>query len=126
MTCTSLNLVVGFGVIIVEFLIAAFPKSTEEWATRFQTNPVVMYIKQKLGAVKSNDREKHFAGKTHWGGSRHSVRPLPDTDLDDDGREGPTQHFEIRPATSAGNAETTEDKGRKTAQNLRPVAMVEL
>ena len=128
MICTSLNLLAGFGVIVLEFMMAVFPNRTEEWAARIRTNRVIAYVKRKLGAEETHDRKKRFSRKTQWGSSRHSnsVQPLPDTDVRNDGREGSAHQSESRPAISAQSAETKEDEDRSVPRNSEGVAVVEL
>jgi len=132
--CTSLNLLVGFGVIVVEFLVVTFPKTAETWTMRFHTNQIIAYVKQKLDAAGTHRREVCLSTKTHGAGNRlsNSVRPLPDKCVGGPNTgvggvsEGSTQQLEIRPAISAQNVEATEDGGRRVSRNSMPVTMAEL
>jgi len=124
-TCTFLNLLVGFGTITVEFAMAAFPDTVEEWMVQFQTSRAVARVKKRLRIVENIHSKKNFTKRK---GSRqsNSVRPLPETDVGADRSEDLAKQFETRRPTFTRGIESAENEDRRAVQNSNAVTKIEL
>ena len=105
--CTSLNLSVGVGVIVMEFLTAAFPDTSEVWVKRCQMDQSIAKTHEYFSTIRKRVREQQLIRASHHNTSHRSssVQPLPGTDVNASESVAQSETRPMSPARSIASAE---------------------